>query len=124
MKKILVVDDETSVRTMLVAMVKPDGYEMIEASNGEEAMAAFNDVTVDLVITDIVMPVKNGIDLTMELKKTHPDIPVIAISGGGGISGRYDYLEIAKLVGAKNILKKPFTRNELCSVVAEILEEK
>ncbi|MCK5091731.1 MAG: response regulator, partial [Gammaproteobacteria bacterium] len=60
-------------------------------------------------------------DLIMDVKKEFPDIPVIAISGGGGITGRYDYLEIAKLVGAKNILKKPFSMKELRSAVGNIL---
>jgi FixJ family two-component response regulator len=58
----------------------------------------------------------------MEMKKEHPEIPVIAISGGGGIAGRYDYLEIAKLVGAKNILKKPFDMQKLLSAVSEAME--
>ncbi|MCK4950267.1 MAG: response regulator [Gammaproteobacteria bacterium] len=121
MATVLVVDDEESVRDMVTKMIEPAGYDVIEAGNGAEACDACKEAPVDLIITDIVMPEKNGIDLIMDVKKEFPDIPVIAISGGGGITGRYDYLEIAKLVGAKNILKKPFSMKELRSAVGNIL---
>lgn len=123
MVRILIVDDEPSVRDMVVAMIEPTGYQVIEAGNGAEACTACKEVSVDLIITDIVMPVKNGIDLIMEVKKEYPDISVIAMSGGGGITGRYDYLEIAKLVGAKNILKKPFDMADLRSAVDNIFNK-
>lgn len=122
MVRILVVDDEESVRDMVKAMIEPAGYDVIEAGNGAEACDACKEAPVDLIITDIVMPEKNGIDLIMDVKKEYPDIPVIAISGGGGITGRYDYLEIAKLVGAENILKKPFAMADLRSAVDNILK--
>lgn len=124
MLKILVVDDEPSVRYMVKEMIEPVGYDVIEAANGVEASNICKEVPVDLIVTDIVMPDKNGIDLIMELKKEYPNIPVIAISGGGGITGRYDYLEIARLVGAKNILKKPFTMEEVCLLISNALEDK
>ncbi len=123
MAKILVVDDESSVRDMVAAMIEPAGYDVLLASNGVEAIAACRGGTVNLIITDIVMPEKNGIDLIMEAKKEFPEIPVIAVSGGGGIEGRYDYLEIAKLVGAKNILKKPFSMEDLRSMVKNTLND-
>jgi len=122
MARVLVVDDEASVRDMVKAMIEPDGYNVIEAGNGAEAVDACRGASVDLIITDIVMPGKNGIDLIMAVKKDYPDVPVIAISGGGGITGRFDYLEIAKLVGAKNILKKPFAMAELRLTVGDMLK--
>lgn len=70
------------------------------------------------------MPGKNGIDLIMEVKKDYPDIPVIAFSGGGGITGRFDYLKISKLVGADIILKKPFELQELRSAVSEVMKNR
>ena len=124
MTRILVVDDEESVREMLTQMLEPAGYDVIEAGNGVEACDACKELPVDLIITDIVMPEKNGIDLIMDVKNKFPNTPVIAISGGGGITGRFDYLEIAKLVGAKNILKKPFSMADLRSVVNNILKNK
>lgn len=122
MATVLVVDDEDSVRELVIAMIEPLGYDIVEATNGEEASAACKATTLDLIITDIVMPDKNGIDFIMEVKKEYPDVPVIAISGGGGIAGRYDYLKIAKLVGAHNILKKPFDAKELRTAVSEAIE--
>lgn len=124
MVRILVVDDEPSVLEMVTAMIEPVGYDVIEAGNGAEACVICKEVPVDLIITDIIMPDKNGIDLIMEVKKEYPHIPVIAISGGGGITGRYDYLEIAKLVGANNILRKPFELQELRSVVSEAMKDR
>lgn len=124
MPRILVVDDEESVREMLTQMLEPAGYDVIEAGNGAEACDVCKELPVDLIITDIVMPEKNGIDLIMDVKNEFPDTPVIAISGGGGITGRFDYLEIAKLVGAKNILKKPFAMADLRSAVDNILKNK
>jgi len=122
MVKILIVDDEPFVRDMMTAMIKPAGYDVVEAVNGAEAFNVCKKEVVDLIITDIVMPEKNGIDLIMNVKKEYPDIPIIAVSGGGGITGRYDYLEIAKLVGANNILKKPFEIDELRSAVSNAIE--
>ncbi|HEC12462.1 MAG TPA: response regulator [Acidiferrobacteraceae bacterium] len=122
MPRVLIVDDEESVRVMVAAMIKPDGYNVTEAASGAEACDACKESPVDLIITDIVMPEKNGIDLIRYVKKEYPDIAVIAISGGGGIEGRYDYLEIARLVGADNILKKPFELRELRSAVSEAMK--
>ena len=114
MTNVLIVDDEVSVREMIVSMIESLGCETYEAENGIKAKEVFDTVEIDLLVTDIVMPDMHGIDLIMDIKKTHENLPIIAISGGGGLTGRYDYLEIAKLVGAKNILKKPFSMDELC----------
>jgi len=123
MSRVLIVDDEKHVRDMLMKMIEPGGYKVVEVGSGAEACNVCKEMSVDLIITDMVMPEKNGIDLIMEVKKKHPDISVIAISGGGGITGRYDYLEIAKLLGVKNILKKPFAMTELRLAVDNILKK-
>ena len=124
MATVLIIDDESYVREMMRLMIEPLGYEVVEAENGAIASKFIQNTTPDLIITDIVMPEKNGIDVIMEVKKSSNPIPIIAISGGGGITGRFDYLEIAKLVGAENILKKPFAMEELRSLVENILQEK
>ncbi|RDH85699.1 MAG: response regulator [endosymbiont of Galathealinum brachiosum] len=124
MKKILVVDDEAPVRKMLRSMFKNDNYEIVEADNGVTAKAMCLKGDIDLIITDIVMPEKHGVDLVMELKKEVPDLPIIAISGGGGVSGRFDYLEIANLMGADNILRKPFEAKDLRDIVHDVLGNK
>lgn len=124
MSKILIVDDEAAVRKMLRAMLRNEADEIIEAENGVEAKKICLSLDVDLMITDIVMPEKHGVDLVMELQEELPNLPIIAISGGGGVTGRFDYLEIANLMGASNILRKPFEANVLRAMVKDILEKK
>lgn len=122
MAKILVVDDEAQVRGMLVKMLSVEQHEIIEAENGDQGCKKYREHRPDLLITDLVMPEKNGIDMILELKKEFPAIRIVAISGGGGITGSFDYLPIAKLMGALHILQKPFSLQALKSAVAEALE--
>ena len=121
MKKILIVDDELSVREMVSAMLTNNKTQVFLAENGIQALQILADENINLVVTDIVMPKENGIDLIMDMKKSYPVIPVVAISGGGGIEGRFNYLEIAKLVGANQILEKPFSAETLRTIVADLL---
>lgn len=107
MATILIADDEEMLRGMLRQALSKDGHEVLEASNGVEALNLSQSTHVDLIITDLVMPEKNGLDLIMELKKTHHNTPIFAISGGGGIETNYDYLSVAKLIGANSIFSKP-----------------
>lgn len=121
LKKILIVDDEPSVLKMLRKMLKDESEEILEAENGEQAIELCQEQEIDLMITDIIMPKKHGIDLIMEVKNKFPNLPIIAISGGGGVSGRFDYLEIAELLGANNILHKPFEAIDLRDAINNIL---
>ena len=121
MANILVVDDEAPVRNLLSDVLEKEGYSVFTAETGVEASTIYDSNDIDLVITDLVMPEKGGIDLIMELKKKDPNIKVIAISGGGGITGRFDYLPIAKLVGATEIIAKPFQVTEIRAQVAKML---
>ncbi|MBL1277326.1 MAG: response regulator [Ectothiorhodospiraceae bacterium] len=113
MAKILIVDDEAPLRTMLSHMLIADNHEVIVAEDGGQGIKLYHEGMPDLVISDLVMPNKNGIDMILELKRDYPDLRLIAISGGGGITGAFDYLPTAKLVGADSILKKPFGIQEL-----------
>lgn len=125
MAKILIVDDELPVRIMLkdmlTEMLKLPGLQIMEASNGREAYERHCAQPADLIITDLVMPDKSGIDLIMELRENFPNTRILAISGGGGITGRFDYLPIAQLLGAQCVLKKPFQMQELIGKVKELL---
>ena len=121
MKKILVVDDEKPILTFVSEALNSE-YKVFTTENVSDAEDILNDNDIDLVILDIVMPEKNGIDMIMELKESNPEIPILAISGGGGISGRFDYLPVAKLIGAINTLKKPFSLAELRTEVKELIE--
>ncbi len=117
---ILVVDDEESVRHLLRQVLESAGYRVQEASNGIEAIEAFNREPADLVIMDIIMPEKEGIGTIIELRQTHPDIKIIAISGSGEES---PYLMIAKHLGADYILDKPFFPDELIDTVQKLLKK-
>ena len=122
MAKILIVDDDEQMRSVLREALERDNNDIIEAKDGMETSSLYE--VVDLIITDLVMPEKNGLDLIMEIKEKRPDIPIIAISGGGGITGRFDYLRISKIVGAKAVFNKPFSLRELRDQVALLLNEK
>ena len=121
MSNLLVVDDDKSVLSFIEhALTNNHNVFTSETVAGAETISGNN--PINLLITDLVMPEKNGIDMIMEFTKKHPDVKILAISGGGGITGRFDYLPIAKLVGAQETLKKPFTVSELRNSVEKILE--
>lgn len=121
MASILIVDDEPTARVLFKEMLAGRSHDIRVAENGDEAVAACREKPADLIITDLVMPEKNGIDLILELKKDHPDIRIIAVSGGGGISGRFEYLPIAKMIGARTVLNKPFSAQVLRDAVDQAL---
>ena len=114
MARILLIDDDDSVRTMLCLTLTHFGHTVIEARNGKEGLELFQHANADLLITDIVMPEKEGLEVLMELRKKDPPVKIIAISGG-------DYLHMAKLMGAAKVLAKPFSTNVLIAAIDELL---
>jgi CheY-like chemotaxis protein len=109
LKRILVVDDEAQIRTMLTQMLEQEGYSVHTAENGEEGLAQVGRQTFDLVITDMIMPVKDGLKFIMELVRDYPDLKILAISGGGAIKAER-YLTMAGYLGDIATLEKPFKR--------------
>ena len=122
MPRILVVDDDQQVRTMIKLTLERDGYGVTEASDGSEAVKIYQQETFDLVITDIVMPGKEGIETIMELRGLNPGAQIIAISGGGRISPE-DYLTWAQRFGVARTFTKPVDRTQLLEAVAELIPE-
>lgn len=122
MQRILIIDDEPHILLMLKKMLERVGYETDLASNGVEGLQLFHRNPVNLVITDIIMPEKEGLETIREMKKSHPELRIIAMSGGGKISAE-NYLETAKIFGATRIIEKPFTQQEMVSAVQELLPE-
>ncbi|HEC44618.1 MAG TPA: response regulator [Bacteroides sp.] len=120
MGKILIIDDEPYILLMLKKMLEKAGYEVNLASNGREGMALFEKASADLVITDIIMPDKEGLELILEMKKQRPALKIIAMSGGGRISPE-SYLECAKHFGAEKVFQKPFRQKDLISAVKELI---
>lgn len=122
MAKILVVDDDAQVRQLLRRLLTRSGYDVSEAGDGAAAQRIVETEPIDLLITDIIMPEKEGIELITTMRKSKPSLPIIAISGGGQADSE-QYLEIARLLGAKRVLGKPFDVDELLVAVAELLPD-
>lgn len=121
MPNILIIDDDNQFRTMLRKMVERNGYEVIEASDGKEGIKLYRKNPTDLIITDLIMPDKDGIETIQELRKDFPDVKIIAISGGGRL-GPHDYLHLAKMLGAQRTLTKPIELDELLKAIEELLK--
>lgn len=119
-RTVLVIDDEPGVARMIKLMLDDVGYRVVLASGGRGAIENLIRESVDLVITDILMPEIEGIELIRHIKEAHPTVRVIAISGGGQ-SRNPDFLRFAQRLGADATLPKPFRREELLAVVAKIL---
>jgi CheY-like chemotaxis protein len=123
MARILVVDDETGIITVLKEMLLRLGYEVLTAASGAEALEKLSVGGVDLVVTDIVMPDVDGLELISNIQSMYPRIKVIAISGGGAQEGPEAYLRDARELGAARCLTKPFMLKELASMVQDLLGE-
>ncbi len=121
MSTILVIDDEDQVRTMLQQALEREGYQVLDARDGKEGIKLFKENKTDLIITDLIMPDKEGLETITELRRDFPEVKIIAISGGGHVDPE-SYLTIAKKMGASRTLPKPFDLEELLAAVRELLE--
>jgi two-component system chemotaxis response regulator CheY len=120
--RILLVDDDEAIRSVLGMALVSAGYEVEEAADGDFALAAYRRHRADVVITDLVMPEKDGLAMIMDLRRLDPGAKVIAISGGGRSLGPGQlYLESARSLGALLILAKPFTAAALLKAVEDVL---
>ncbi len=115
MSKILVIDDSRSIINILDNYLSYEGYEVITAENGDKGIRLIEKYKPDLVVTDIIMPEKDGVEVTMYLKLYHPEIKVVAMSAGGTIHAEEHLLNIKKL-GADYVLEKPFTKEEILAL--------
>lgn len=122
MARVLLIDDEILVLTTLSSALRDAGYEVIEARNGRLGLAALADESIDIVVTDILMPERDGIEVILEIRMRWPRLKIIAISGGDPNDG-YDFLPMSKRLGADRTLTKPFLPAELTALVAELLAE-
>lgn len=120
MRTILLVEDEFVVRNGLKSALEKRDYLVIDVSNGNEALAVLDTIMPAVIITDILMPEKDGIELLFELLHRKTKVPIIAMSGGGRISPA-DHLENALKMGASAVLIKPFSLDELFEKVEELL---
>lgn len=120
MARILVVDDEELVRYSIRMFLENEGHEVEEAADGIEGVAKLESGSFDLLITDIVMPRKEGLETILEVRQQHPELKVLAISGGGPI-GSFNYTEMARQCGADIFLAKPFTDDEFLGAISHLV---
>ena len=118
MPRILVIDDEESIRNVLCTLLEGAGYEVMEAQNGRAGIQQCRRVSVDLVITDIIMPEGEGLETIRELRRSYPGLKIFAMTGAR-ISRQLDILNIAKAFGAIRTFDKPFDLDEMLNAVRE-----
>jgi YesN/AraC family two-component response regulator len=121
MTRVLIIDDEAPIRSMLKLMLERDGYEVAEAPDGMEAIRIYRQNPADLIITDLIMPNQDGIGMIIALKKEFPDVKIIAMSGGG-LNKPEGYLKGAKKLGAACTLTKPIDRDEMLRAIKDVLQ--
>jgi|ERR1700694_4305764 len=120
MPRILLIDDDELFRNMLRATLEQLGYIVTEARDGQEGIALHQLRPADLVITDLIMPGKEGLETIHELRRLQPGLKIIAMSGGGRVPAA-DFLHIAKKMGAARVFTKPFANEAMATVIAELL---
>jgi DNA-binding response OmpR family regulator len=106
--KILVIDDDVLMLRMMARALVADGHEVTTATDGERAMALYNESRHEIVITDIVMPNQEGLETILTLRRDDDPVKIIAISGSDA-----EMLETARLIGADDVIGKPFRAHEL-----------
>jgi DNA-binding NtrC family response regulator len=121
MASILIIDDDAQFRSMLRQRLERAGYEVLEAPDGRVGMRVFREERAHLVITDIVMPEKEGLETIGALRRERPDVKIVAVSGGGWI-GPQGYLHMAKVLGAHHTFSKPFDWSEMLDAVRELTD--
>ena len=118
---IVVIDDDAMVRTSIQRILEAEGYEVALASNGREGLGLMQRLAPRLVITDLIMPEMEGIETIAEMRRLRADLRIIAISGGGRI-GNADFLDMARKIGANDIMAKPFDPDEFITMVRQQLD--
>lgn len=121
LKTVLVIDDEPEIREVLRAFLQRNGFQVVLAEDGIQGVEVCKNQTVDLVITDLLMPEQEGIETILQIRNDHPNLPILAMSGGGRMAGTMDILHTAKLLGAIKTFSKPFNPVELVDTVKQLL---
>lgn len=121
MARILLVEDEPLLRKTLARVLRCAGHQIMQAKDGDEALARFSEARPELVITDLIMPGMDGFLTIQALLKLDSDVRILAMSGGGRLV-RMNCLPMAKMLGAHRTLTKPFDRQELFAAVDSVLK--
>ncbi len=118
---VLIVDDEAPIRVLLTQWLEREGHNVTCAANGVEAIQISAAKEFDLVITDVLMPECDGVELIAEIKKTRPTVRVLAMSGGGRLMDSTDCLRMAQGLGAHAAVMKPFKRDQILAAMKQAI---
>ena len=118
MATILIIDDEESIRKLLKEVLERNNHRVIEAADGREGLALYQQNKVDLVLMDILMPGTDGLETTLQMTREYLDAKVIAMTGA---QGDRNFLDVAKLFGARRVFEKPFDLDKLVQAINEEL---
>jgi CheY-like chemotaxis protein len=121
MARVLVIDDDPTIRILVVGMLETKGHTTVEARDGRAGVAIFSKQLVDLVVTDIVMPEQEGIETIGAIRRLNRSVPILAISGSSTIGGAGDYLRAAAALGATATLQKPFHPDQFIAAIDRLL---
>lgn len=122
MAKILVIEDEENIRELCKRLLTREGHEVAVASNGEIGLRLYREDPADLIVTDIFMPEKDGIETIMDLRRDFPHVKIVAISGGTKVLSGVTFLRAARHLGALEALTKPFSKEEFVAAVNRALQ--
>jgi CheY-like chemotaxis protein len=122
MSVVLIVDDDVMFRAVLASALESQGHTVLQAGDGRSALGMLNSQHIDLVITDIVMPGTDGIEMIMDLRAAKSAVPIIAMTGHHPMSDIY--LKVAKSLGAHGVVSKPFKMATLIGIVEELFQKR
>lgn len=118
--RVLVVDDSADIRGMLQAQLEMEGFEVATAPDGARALALLGRQRTDLIITDLFMPDKDGIETILGIREKYPAVQIVAMSGWDSRQGS-DYLKVAREIGAVRTVKKPFELTDIVKIVRDLM---
>ena len=118
MQRVLVIDDDPQIGPLLARVLARAGHEARAVSDGREGLRELNQWPVQVVVTDILMPDMDGLEIIMAIRREHPEVRIVAMSGGGHVASQ-DYVGIARTLGAHRTLQKPFTNADLLAAVGD-----
>lgn len=118
---ILIVDDDELIRLTVRNMLKKTGCTVLEARDGNEGLSKYRESRPNIILTDMLMPEKEGLETIIQIRGFDPDAKIIAVSGGGATKNM-SFLELAKKVGANQILEKPIKPDQLYNAINSVLK--
>ena len=121
MATILLIDDDAAIRDTVASMLETAGHSVVSRENGRDADSLVTQEHIDLVLTDLFMPETDGLEVIEAVRRAHPGIPVLVISGGGSSTSNLNMLHVAEMLGAHDVLAKPFRYAALLEKVDSLL---